>query len=350
MTLQWLGWSAFFEAQIQDSSLRPCRVVSQGADLYLVHDGSREAFATPRGRLRTQPGFPPVVGDWVLVERADEERYVVESILERRTSICRKQPGITASPQMLAANVDRVLLVTSVNQDFSVRRLERYLTLIWESGATPIITLTKVDLVDDAESFRREAEKCALGFPVLCVSNTTGDGIAELRSLLVPGETIVLLGSSGVGKSTLVNVLAGGTVRSTTGIREHDGKGRHATTDRHLLQLPSGALLIDSPGLREVQLWASPDRVAQTFPEISEAAQRCRFRDCQHGGEPGCAVLAGIETGEIEAERVDSLQRMRRELDYLDRQSDPLAAAQYKRKLRQIMRAAEKVLRHRAKP
>jgi ribosome biogenesis GTPase len=350
MTLQSLGWSAFFEGHLQNTSARPCRVVSEGTDLFLVHDGVREVFASPRGRLRNQPGFPPVVGDWVLVESADDHRYVVESILERRTAIVRKQAGSHPSAQVLAANMDRVLLVTSMNQDFSVRRLERYLTLVWESGATPIIVLTKADLATDVGRFRREAEKCALGFQVVCISSVSGDGISELRSSLVVGETIALLGSSGVGKSTLVNVLGGADVRETRSVRENDGKGRHATTDRHLVPLPSGVLLIDTPGLREVQLWASDTAVAETFPEISELAMHCRFRDCHHQEEPGCAVIAGIATGEIDVDRLDSLRRLRRELDHLDRQSNPLSALRYKSKIKRIMRAQEQQQRHRTKP
>jgi ribosome biogenesis GTPase len=350
MTLQPLGWSAFFEAHLENTTSRPSRVVSEGRDLFLVHDGVREVLASPRGRLRNQPSFPPVVGDWVLVESADDHRYVVESILQRRTAIVRKQAGSHPSAQVLAANVDRVLLVTSMNQDFSVRRLERYLTLIWESGATPIIVLTKADLVTDVGPFRREAEKCALGFPVLCISSVSGDGISALRSSLVVGETVVLLGSSGVGKSTLVNVLGGADVRETRSVRENDGKGRHATTDRHLVRLPSGVLLIDTPGLREVQLWASDTAVAQTFPEIAELAMHCRFRDCHHEEEPGCAVIAGVATGQIGMDRLDSLRRLRRELDHLDRQSNPLSALQYKSKLKRIMRAQEQQQRHRTKP
>jgi ribosome biogenesis GTPase / thiamine phosphate phosphatase len=251
---------------------------------------------------------------------------------------------------MLAANVDRVLLATSMNQDFSVRRLERYLTLIWESGATPIIVLTKADLVSDVDPFRREAERCALGFPVLCISSVSGDGIDELRSLLITGETIVLLGSSGVGKSTLVNVLGGADLRETRSIRTRDGKGRHATTDRHLIRLPSGVLLIDTPGLREVQLWATSRAVEQTFPEISELATQCRFRDCQHTGEPGCAVVAAVETGEIDADRLENLHRLRRELEHLERERDPLTASEYKRKLKTMFRAYEKQQRQRTKP
>jgi len=350
MTLQSLGWSAFFEAHLRNTPSHPCRVVSQSTDLFLVHDGVREVFASLRGRLRNQPGFPPVVGDWVLVESAHNDRYVVESILARRTAIVRKQAASHPSAQVLAANVDCVLLVTSMNQDFSVRRLERYLTLVWESGARPIIVLTKADLVTDVGPFRREAEKCAFGFPVFCISNLSGDGIDELRSSLVAGETVVLLGSSGVGKSTLVNVLGGADMRETRSVRQKDSKGRHATTDRHLVRLPSGVLVIDTPGLREVQLWASDTAVAQTFPEISGLAINCRFRDCRHNGEPGCAVVAGIGTGQIDADRLDSFHRLRRELDHLNRQRDPLSAMQYKSKIKRVMRAQEQQQRHRTKP
>jgi len=350
MTLQSLGWSAFFEAHLQNTLSRPCRVISEGTDLFLVNDGEREVFAVPRGRLRSQPDFPPVVGDWVLVDCADADRYVVENIQPRRTAIVRKQAGSRPSAQVLAANVDRVLLVTSMDQDFSVRRFERYLTLVWESGATPIIVLTKADLVTDVGPFLREAEKCALGFPVLCISSLSGDGITELRSLLVVGETVVLLGSSGVGKSTLVNVLGRDDARETRSVRDKDGKGRHATTDRHLIRLPSGVLLIDTPGLREVQLWASDTSVAQTFPEISALAIHCRFRDCQHEAEPGCAVVAGIATGQIDADRLDSLRRLRRELEHLDRQRDPLSATQHKSRIKRIMRAQQQQQRRRTKP
>lgn len=342
MTLEQLGWTAFFAAQVDNSALLPCRVVGQSTGLCLLNDGSREVFATIRGHLRNQTEVGPAVGDWVLANPADSERYVIEWVLDRRTVMARKRPGVSSSSQVLAANVDRVMLVTSMDRDFSIRRLERYLTLVWESGATPIIVLTKADLAEDSTVFRRQAESCALGFPVLCISSISGQGLDELRSLLQPGETIVLLGSSGVGKSTLINLLSGRALRRTVEVRESNGKGRHATSDRYLIPLESGALLIDTPGLREVQLWAGEDTVSQTFPEITELASQCRFRDCQHTIEPGCAVLAGVAEGLIEASRLESLLHLRRELRYLDRQGNVLLAVEEKRRIRQLMRAYQK--------
>jgi ribosome biogenesis GTPase / thiamine phosphate phosphatase len=350
MTLQSLGWSSFFASEVRGGEPHPCRVISQGRSACLVHDGSHEAFATPRGRLQHQAEFPPVVGDWVLATPTGERTFVIEGILRRRTAIIRKQAGSQLHAQVLAANVDRVLLVTSMNQDFSIRRLERYLTLIWESGATPIIALTKADLAEDADRFLREAEKCALGFPVVSVSSVSGEGVDELQSLLVPEETIVLLGSSGVGKSTLINVLSGEHIRDTRGIREKDDTGRHATSDRHLFVLPCGTLVIDTPGLREVQLWAYETAVARTFPEIADLAIHCRFRDCQHQSEPGCAVLAAVEDGQVDSGRLDSFHRLNRELEHLHREVDPLSALQHKRRLKETHRAYRERKRYRNKP
>jgi ribosome biogenesis GTPase / thiamine phosphate phosphatase len=347
MSLHSLGWNGFFQAQLQNNDFHPCRAVSDGGGSFLVHDGLREMFAVARGRLRNHTCFPPVVGDWLLARPADD-RYVVEHILERRTAVARKRAGRQRA-QVVAANVDRVVLVTAMDQDFSVRRLERYLTLVWESGATPIIVLTKSDLVTDATPLVHAAEISALGFPVVAISATTGQGLEELRGLMVPGETWVLLGSSGVGKSTLTNALGGSELRATREVRQSDGKGRHTTTDRRLVRLPSGALLIDTPGLREVQLWAGAEAVEQTFGDIAEIAVQCRFRDCRHQGEPGCAVAAAVEAGQIEAGKVASLHRLRREQERLERASNPMAASEHKRKLKHLFRAYEKQQRERGR-
>lgn len=357
MSLQQLGWNAFFEARLADHSRRPARVISQGGDRLLVHDDSGEFLAAFRGRLRDHPSFPPAVGDWVALAPVDPERgressWVIEEVLERRTAISRKQPGRTLGEQVLAANVDRVVLVMALDQDFSPHRLQRYLTLVWESGATPIIVLSKVDLVHEQASrdFAHQAEQSALGFPVVRISNVTGEGQEELASNLSAGETIVLLGSSGVGKSTLVNSLGGGTLRETGAIRASDGKGRHTTSDRHLSRLPSGVLVIDTPGLREVQLWASEDSLDQTFVEIAEAAASCRFRDCRHQGEPGCAVQGAIERGEIAAGRLESFHQLREEVARLERQTDPRRMSEHKSAIKSLHRAQKQGYKMRAKP
>lgn len=343
MSLQKLGWSSFFDALLTNPSLVPARVTAQVGDRYLVHDGSREMPATVRGRLSEQSSFPPVAGDWVglnlmgTVQRA--ESPMIEEILERRTAIVRKRAGRTFGTQVLAANIDRALLVMALDQDFSLRRLERYLTLVWESGATPVIVLSKSDLAQDRAQLVREAEERALGFPVICVSCVSGEGLDQLRSELRSGETIVLLGSSGVGKSTLINFLGESALRQTGAVRASDGKGRHTTTDRHLLCLPSGVLVIDTPGLREVQLWADQGSLDQTFSEISSLATGCRFRDCRHRGEPGCAVAEAIDGGEIDAERLQSFFHLQDELERIQRQSDPRLAGAHKREVKKLHRA-----------
>lgn len=369
MSLQKLGWSSFFDALSTNRCLVPARVIARRGDLYLVHDGSREMAATVRGRLREQSAFPPVAGDWVglnlmdTVQRA--ESPVIEEILERRTAIVRKRAGRTFGVQVLAANIDRAVLVMALDQDFSLRRLERYLTLVWESGATPLIVLSKSDLAQDPSaalrisasgsdaaktSLVREAEKRALGFPVICLSCVSGEGLDQLKSELRSGETIVLLGSSGVGKSTLINCLGGSALRQTGAVRASDGKGRHTTTERHLLCLPSGVVVIDSPGLREVQLWAEPGSLDQTFSEITALGAGCRFRDCRHCGEPGCAMAAAIDEGVLDCERLASFLDLEAEIEHVQRQDDPRLAGEYKSRVKALHRAQKQQQKMSKKP
>jgi ribosome biogenesis GTPase len=337
MSLEEFGWTPFFQSQLTESNLTPARVLSHLGDRLLVHNGQREFNSMLRGSLRKHSNYPIAVGDFVLIE-GDGDRSIVADILARRTSIARKRAGTQAGSQILAANIDHVLIVMSVNEDFSAHRLERYLTLVWESGANPLIVLTKIDLIEDRSPFIEPAESRAMGFPVVCVSNKTKEGLGEVRALLHPQQTIVLVGSSGVGKSTLINSVAGHQLRATGEIRE-DGTGRHVTTDRQLLRLPSGVLVIDSPGLREVQLWAERESVDTTFSEIAELATQCRFSDCTHGPEPGCAINAAIEAGEIDADRLASYLQIRDEAHHLKRQNDPAEAQSYKSKMKTLMKS-----------
>jgi ribosome biogenesis GTPase len=338
MSLENFGWTPFFQSQLTDPNRTPARIVSHLGDRLLVNNGIQEFTAMLRGSLRNHRNYPLAVGDFVLLEKPHSE-WTVEDILDRRTAIARKRAGTQAGSQVLAANIDHVLIVTSLNEDFSVRRIERFLTLVWESGAKPIIILTKADLVEDRTPFVEPAESRAMGFPVLCVSNKTGEGLDQLRELLHPNETIVMIGSSGVGKSTLINTISRQDLRQTGEIRESDGKGRHTTTDRHLLQLPSGVLVIDTPGLREVQLWADQESVDTTFAEIIELSSECRFTDCSHGPEPGCAITAAIAEGTIDADRLSSYLQIRGEAERLQRQVDPNQARNYKSGLKSLMKS-----------
>ena len=338
MSLSEFGWTPFFQSQLTDSTRTPARILSHLGDRLLVHDGQQELTAMLRGSLRNHRNYPLAVGDFVLLEKPHSE-WTVEDILDRRTSISRKRAGTQAGAQVLAANIDHVLIVTSLNEDFSLRRIERFLTLVWESGATPIIILTKADLVTDRAPFIEPVESRAMGFPVICLSNKTGEGLDELRTLLHPNETIVMIGSSGVGKSTLINTIARQDLRKTGEIREADGTGRHVTTDRHLLRLPSGVLVIDTPGLREVQVWADRESVDTTFSEILELASHCRFSDCSHGPEPGCAITAAVAAGEIDPARLASYLQIRDEAEHLKRQVDPTEARSHKSKMKSLMKS-----------
>ncbi len=274
----------------------------------------------------------PVVGDWVVVARGSEDGSgTITAVLPRHTKFSRKTAWQATEEQVLAANVDIAFLVTSLNEDLSLRRLERYLILAWESGARPVIILTKADLHPDPVAAVAEVETIAGGVPVHAISSRTGAGLDEVRELLRAGATAVLLGSSGVGKSTLVNTLAGEELLATQEIRD-DGKGRHTTSHRELVQLPTGGLVIDTPGIRELQLWVADDGIDEAFEDVTQLFARCRFSDCAHDREPGCAVRAAVDDGTLSAERWDSYLKLQGELDHLDRKLDKRAAAEARKR------------------
>ena len=328
MNLNDLGWTDSHTTDFHPhvaSGLVPGRVSEQHRGAYVVLAELGELRADLAGRLShgAAAGDLPAVGDWVAVApRPEESAATIQAVLPRRTKFSRKVAWAAAEEQVLAANIDTVFLVSSLNEDFNLRRLERYLTLAWESGAKPVVVLTKTDLCDDVAGRVLAVEAIAFGVPVHAISSITGDGLDLVRSHLAPGRTIALLGSSGVGKSTLVNTLAGEELLAVREIRESDGEGRHTTTHRQLVLLPEGGLVLDTPGMRELQLWESSEGLGETFSDIEELATACRFNDCAHHTEPGCAIRAALEDGTLELGRWTSYQKLQRELEHLERRRD----------------------------
>jgi ribosome biogenesis GTPase len=275
----------------------------------------------------------PAVGDWVLLRGE-----LATEILPRRSAFVRTVAGRTSAAQVVAANVDVVLVVDALSGDARLRRVERYLAVAWSSGATPVVVLTKADLCDDVDAAVRAVREDALGVDVLPVSSVTGGGLAAVRAVLGPGRTAAMVGPSGVGKSSLANALAGRTVAGTREIRD-DGRGRHTTTARELHVLPGGGLLVDTPGMRELALYDDADGVDTAFADVVELAARCRFRDCGHGGEPGCAVAAAIEQGRLDPARLTAWRKLQAEAHRQLLRVDARARAQERARLRSLHRA-----------
>ena len=330
MNLNDLGWDDGFAASLEPyDNCIPGRVSAQHRGEYDVLTEAGELRARVAGRLRHEASSGadlPAVGDWVALREQS-----IQGVLRRRSAFQRKVNLGAAEAQVLAANLDSIFVVTGLDADFSARRLERYLTLAWESGATPVVVLTKADLCDDPQALLLDAEQVAVGVPVHLVSNLTGEGHDELGPYLQPAKTIALLGSSGVGKSSLANGLLGQEAQATKALAE-DGTGRHTTTARQLLRLPGGALLVDTPGLREVQLWEADDGIQEAFADVDELAAGCRFNDCAHTREPGCAVQEAIEDGRLPLERLQSYRVLQRELARLARKQDARLRSEERKK------------------
>jgi ribosome biogenesis GTPase len=314
--LQKLGWDDGWEAAFAEhraAGLEPARVAVQHRGAYDLLGEQGELRASAANRLVREEGLP-AVGDWVGI---DLTTNLIEALLPRRTSIGRKEVWTAIREQILAANVDVAFLTQALPLDFNPRRLERYLAMAWESGAQPVILLTKIDLVEDVTRYLDEVEAVTFGsVPVLAVSARANVGVDELRAWLEPNKTAVLLGSSGVGKSTIVNTLIGEELLATQEVREDDQMGRHTTTRRELILVPTGGVVLDTPGIRELQLWDAD--LEQTFGDIEEIARRCRFSDCNHDQEPGCAVREALQDGTLSAERWDSYLKLQRELEALE--------------------------------
>jgi ribosome biogenesis GTPase / thiamine phosphate phosphatase len=338
-----LGWTPERETEFEphrEEGLMPARVAVEHRSAYVLYGEQGELRAELAGRLRHEEVWP-AVGDWVAVRPP----ATIAAVLTRKTVFSRKEPWLAAKEQVLAANADTVFVTTALTPaDFKPRRLERYLATAWESGAQPAIVLTKPDLCADVDAALLEVEAVAFGVPVHTVNGLNGEGVAALATYLEGNRTVALLGSSGVGKSTIVNHLAGDSVMPTAEIGG-DGRGRHTTRHRELLPLPRGGLVLDTPGLRELQLWDVSQGLEQTFEDVAALAARCRFGDCSHESEPGCAVREALRSGSLPRERLDSWRKLQRELGRLERRLDARARSEHAQQIRREARQRRRTQR-----
>jgi ribosome biogenesis GTPase len=320
-----VGFDEYFAKAAAEARAQgdPARVVRDGRDLWHIVSARGEFVAALAGRFRRAArdrSALPTVGDWVVAEtRGPDDRALIHALLPRRTALARKAAGEEVETQVVAANIDVVFIVNALDggRNFNPRRLERYLALAREGGVAPAIVLNKADLCEDPEPFVASAKSIAPDAPVFVTCALTGLGLEKMRGVLAPGRTCALVGPSGVGKSALVNRLLGEEVKETGDVRERDRRGRHTTSYRELLRLPDGALVIDTPGLREIQLWCGEERLDEVFPDIEALGRACRFSDCRHEQEPECAVRAAVEAGALEASRLAHYLRLRAELEAL---------------------------------
>lgn len=345
------GWNERFATAFEAyraAGRLPARVTLEHTHIYRVVTEDGELLARVSGRLRHQahvrPDFP-AVGDWVVVEPVENSDARIHAVLPRASRFSRRAAGDSTEEQVVAANIDTVFLVGGLDHDFNPRRMERYLVVAWESGARPVIVLNKADLVDDPDAFAAEVRAVAPGVDVHAVSARRPESLEILRTYVGPGQTVALLGSSGVGKSTIVNSLVGRELLRTHEVRIADSRGRHTSTARQLVLLEGGGILIDTPGMRELQLWDSGEALGEAFADIEALAGGCRFRDCRHEREPGCAVTAAAAAGELSPSRLESYRKLAAERAHQARQMDARALLEDKRRGKTMSKALNKHLK-----
>ena len=338
LNLKQLGWNQYFEEAFkpyQNKEYTVGRIALEHKGMYRVFSEDGNLLAEVTGKMRHEAKESsdfPAVGDWVVISsRKEEQKATIHAVLPRKSKFSRKKAGLTTEEQIVASNIDTVFLVNALNTDFNTRRIERYLLLAWESGANPVIILSKSDLCEDIARKMEEVERVALGVPIHAISAEQRDGLDQLAPYIQEGKTIALLGSSGTGKSTLTNVLYGDTIQEVKSIREDDDKGRHTTTHRELVILRNGGIIIDTPGMRELQLWDADEGISHSFSDVEELTAQCKFTDCKHKSEPGCAVQEALSNGVLNEERFASYLKLQRELAYLDRKENQRANKKLKR-------------------